>query len=99
MIGRRRNRGWLLRAIGVLWAGAAAAQPAPGLDVPILYIERLVERPATLSSLDRPPADAGLQGARLGVAEVLTTGRLTGQRATLAERVVGPEEDLGAALR
>ncbi|MDO9709726.1 ABC transporter substrate-binding protein [Paracraurococcus lichenis] len=83
----------------LLWGMAAAAQPAATRDIPILYLERSIERPATLSSLDLPPTDAGLQGARLGLADAMAAGRLIGQRVTLAERVLEPGADLAEALR
>lgn len=101
MAGERHVKGVLRRTIVALLAGFVATTPVPAaaFDLPILYLERRVERPATLSSLDRPPADAGLQGARLGVADAMAAGRALGQRIALAERIIVAEEDLAAAVQ
>src|SRR5690349_4596611 len=92
--------GWTRRAVAGAMLGAALPVPArsAGLDVSILWLERRVDRPATLSSLDQPPADEGRPGARVAIAEAMATGRLLGQRFTLAERLLEPDDDLSAAL-
>ena len=57
----------------------------------MVYLERQVERPPVLYNLGPPPPDAGLMGARLGLADNATTGRFLGQTYVLDEVVVAPE--------
>jgi len=68
-------------------------------DIEILYLEHQQERPATLSNLDAPPEDDGLQGARLGIADNNTTGRFLKQSYRLREVVVAPDGDFLAAAK
>lgn len=49
--------------------------------------------------LDPPPADEGVAGARLGVADDNTTGRFTGQHFSLDEVVVPQGGDVAAGFR
>lgn len=49
------------------------------------YLALAVKRTYPLSYLDQPPADEGVQGARLGLADDRTTGGFTGQDFELAE--------------
>lgn len=108
-----RGSGRLARRLGSL-AGAAlvalsfpvASSPfAPAalaqdrMDVAIAYLERVRERPPTLSNLDPVPADEGLAGARLAVEDNATTGRFLGQDYRLIERVVEADGDWTAAAR
>lgn len=79
-------------------ASALALVPAGALaqgetQIPLLYLERQVDRPPTLSNLDKPPDDLGLAGARLGLSDNTTTGKFLGQRFTLEARVVPPPGD------
>lgn len=67
---------------------------ADRLEVDILYLEQTVERPPALSNLDPPPADQGLRGAELGVADSNTTGRFLGQSFRLIPVVVTSQEDV-----
>ena len=70
-----------------------AALPARAeLPVDILYLERKTPRPPTLSNLDPPPEDSGLQGARLAVEDNATTGGFLGHAYTLDEVIVGEDE-------
>jgi ABC transporter substrate binding protein (PQQ-dependent alcohol dehydrogenase system) len=72
----------------------ARAQDAP-LAIGCLSLRPPRAIAATL--LDPPPADEGVQGARLGLADTATTGRFTGQGFALEERrAEGPEEALDA---
>lgn len=77
-------------------AGAAGfallALAAPAEEVRIDLIERQVTPPPTLSNLFAPPSDLGLAGARLGVADVGTTGRFMGDSFRLEETLVSPED-------
>ncbi len=77
-----------LTAVGPAIAGGAAPaepaaateQPADGrLLVSILYARERRELPLPLSFLDLPPADDGLAGAKLAIADNNTTGRFLNQ--------------------
>ncbi|TCZ64893.1 ABC transporter substrate-binding protein [Roseicella aquatilis] len=96
---RPRPRRSLLPALllGLLLSCAAAAEPAPVLGIGYLAWRPPPARPVASTLLDPPPEDEGVQGARLGLADNETTGRFTGQRFALEERIVrGPEEALEA---
>jgi ABC transporter substrate binding protein (PQQ-dependent alcohol dehydrogenase system) len=69
------------------------------VEIEILYIERQQPRPATLSNLDAPPGDEGLQGARLGIADNTTTGRFLNQTYRLREVIVPAGGDFLAAAK
>ncbi len=62
----------------LLPVSALAAQ-----TVQIDYLRLDASRPAPSTMLDPPPADTGLLGARLGLADTNTTGRFTGQNFVL----------------
>ncbi len=65
--------------------------------VPIAYItERIAHVP--LSLVEPILTDAGVQGARLGIADNNTTGRFLGQKFVLDEAVVPEGGDVGAAF-
>ena len=85
-----------LGAALALLAGAAAAQPAP---LGIGYLAWRPPQPLASTLLDPPPADEGVQGARLGLADNETTGRFTGQRFALEERLARSPEEALEALR
>lgn len=57
---------------------ASEAKPA-GLVIPVLYLKQSYERPAPLSLLDIPPADDGVAGAKLAIADNNTTGKFLNQ--------------------
>ena len=81
-----------------------AAAPAAGIcaesqTVAIGWLSQAVRRTLPLSYLDQPPADEGLLGARLGIADSNTTGQFTGQSFELVERVVAEDGDVAAAFR
>lgn len=87
-----------LAILGVVLAAPvspAAAQPVQ--EVRVAYLSRAVALPPGLSVLDTPPEDAGLQGARLAIADNNTTGRFTGQSFTLVESVLPEAGDVAAA--
>ncbi|TDH63725.1 branched-chain amino acid ABC transporter substrate-binding protein [Dankookia rubra] len=75
---------------------AAAAQAAP---LPIGYLSLRPPRPVASTLIEPPPADEGVQGARLGLADNATTGRFTGQSFTLGERRAEEPEAALEALR
>lgn len=62
---------------------AAPPTPPVRIEVPYLFVPRVRETPQTF--LDPPPADEGVQGARLAIADNQTTGRFTGQAFALRE--------------
>lgn len=90
----KRTAFGLVAALGFL-AGPAWAD----LEITITYLEQAVDRPPVLTNLDPIPEDEGLAGARLGLADNLTTGRFMGQSYTLEERVVAVGEDWLEAAR
>ncbi|HXO90591.1 MAG TPA: ABC transporter substrate-binding protein [Stellaceae bacterium] len=67
--------------------------------VKIGWLSQTVNRTEAHAYLDRPPADEGIQGARLGIADNSTTGHFTGQLFQLVERLAPVEGDIAAAFR
>ncbi len=82
---------------GVAHAGeqpsAAAPEAAAGAPahVALVYLALSVKRSFPESYLDQPPADEGLAGAAVALADDNTTGRFTGQDFTL-DPVSAPDE-------
>jgi len=65
---------------------AAESDKTPAADVqqvPILYLKQLRDKNPPLSLLDLPPADDGVAGAKVGIADNNTTGQFTKQNFTL----------------
>lgn len=96
------GRGLRSAVVGVLaavaWLAVFVPLAAAGTEIPILYLERQTPPPVTLSNIDAPPRDDGLQGARLGIEDNNTTGRFLEQSFTLTEMIVPPDGDfLGQA--
>ena len=87
-----RIAGFLL---ALLIAGPALAED----EVTIAVVSAMREPIQPVSPLDRPAADAGLAGARLGIADNATTGRFTGQRFTLVERILPTDGDPAELVR
>ena len=102
-IGSRLRRALLalsvLAALMALPLGAASAQEPESSAVKIGFLGVQAKREAPLPYLDPPPADEGVAGARLGVADDNTTGRFTGQHFALAEALVPEGGDVAAAFR
>jgi len=69
----------------------ALAQEARAVGIGVL--RQLREEPAWVTNLTRPPEDEGFAGARLGLRENETTGRIVGQGFKLTEASVPPGED------
>ena len=69
------------------------------LEVTIGYVERVRPPVAVLSNLETIPADQGLAGAELGVADNNKSGKFLGQEFVLEQRIVDQEEDLLEAAR
>ena len=89
-----------------LLASLAAPQPgraqpaAPAAEALRLgYLGFVPQRVLASTFLDPPPRDEGLAGAQVGMADNSTTGRFTGQRFELVERLLEREEDAVAAFR
>ena len=72
---------WCLVAGLIGWAGMAAAQ----VDVVVTYLTLDDRKPPTLSDIDPDPADLGIAGARLGLADNATTGQFLNHTYTMTE--------------
>jgi ABC transporter substrate binding protein (PQQ-dependent alcohol dehydrogenase system) len=72
---------------------------ADGAAVSIAFLSQAVPQPAPRDYLDAPPADEGVQGARLAIDDNNTTGRFTGQTFALEEFVVPAQGDVAAAFQ
>ena len=86
---------WCLASVVAGWASVAAAQ----VDVVVTYLRLDDRKPPTLSDIDPDPADLGIAGARLGLADNATTGQFLNHRYTLAEITETTAEALLAASR
>ncbi len=80
-------------AAALLGGSAMAAEP---VTIPIVYLALTLQHPQPSTLLDPIPTDEGQQGARVGLADVQTTGAFTGQRFTLDEKVL-PDPDAAVA--
>jgi ABC transporter substrate binding protein (PQQ-dependent alcohol dehydrogenase system) len=72
--------------LALMAAPAFAQTPAPPIEID--YLGLTVERSLPLSYLDQPPADEGVQGARVAMADNETTGQFLGQSYHLTEDMV-----------
>ncbi|MFC5356120.1 ABC transporter substrate-binding protein [Azospirillum himalayense] len=91
-----------LLAGGLCASPAAFSQEAAPADIStvrIAYLTQEVEHPPALSNLDEPPADEGLAGATLAVADNNSTGRFLKQRFALEAVTVPIDGDPAQALR
>jgi ABC transporter substrate binding protein (PQQ-dependent alcohol dehydrogenase system) len=86
------GRGWKQAVVGLaaaaLFAASASAQSQAPATVNITYLALQVPHTLPLSYLDQPPADEGLAGAKLGLADNQTTGQFLNQSFHLDEAVV-----------
>jgi ABC transporter substrate binding protein (PQQ-dependent alcohol dehydrogenase system) len=92
----------VLAAGSVAWADETApvtAEPAQAaqeaakvLTVPIVYLKETSEKSEPISLLDIPPADDGVAGAKLGVADNNTTGKFVNQNFVLDVREGGIDD-------
>ena len=71
---------------------------ADGLAIRFGYLQWQPDRGPALAQLVPEPADAGLQGARLAIADNLSTGRFLGQHHELESVIAESEEALLEAL-
>lgn len=90
-------------ALGLMalpWNGFVFAADKEPNEVRIAYLTQEIERPPALSNLAwlRPPADDGVQGARLGIDDNNTTGRFTKQHFVLEEQTIPLDGDVTAAV-
>ena len=89
----------VLAAVMALTFGSPRAEEQGPAALKIGFLGEQMKREAPLPYLDPPPADEGVAGARLGVADDNTTGRFTGQQFTLTEALVAEGGDVAAAFR
>lgn len=76
----RRRVPWLLTALVLSIQGQAAKAASDPIRIPIVYVTRGYPAPQPPSRVDISPANAGLAGARLGIAEINTAGAFLGYR-------------------
>ena len=80
----------------------ATAPPSHAQDiatVDITYLSLQVKRSFPLSYLDQPPADEGIQGARLALADNQTTGKFLNQDYTLDEAAAPSDDQVVAKFK
>ena len=77
----------------------AAEPPKTPVTIDIAYVGLAVARAQPASLLDKPPADEGLLGARLGLADDQTTGTFIGQHFAMSESVVAEADAAVAAAQ
>lgn len=100
MLEGKSIKSWIVvLAAAALWLALSMTYALAQTAIEILYLEHQQPRPATLSNLDAPPEDEGLQGARLGIADNNTTGRFLNQSYRLREVIVPEDGDLLAAAK
>lgn len=74
------------------------AAPAP-LQVNLLYVSRQYVEPPPLSLVKKIVTDAGIQGARIGVADTNRTGRFLNQDYHLSEMILSLDDDFKAKVK
>ncbi|WP_386680614.1 ABC transporter substrate-binding protein [Loktanella sp. R86503] len=84
---------WCIAGCLIGWAGVAAAQ----VDVAVTYLRLDDRKPPTLSDFDPDPADLGIAGAQVGLADIATTGQFLNHTYELTEVVATTQADLLAA--
>ena len=72
---------------------------AQDLNVPLVWLRHAEPERPVLSNLDPIPEDRGRAGAKLALADNLTTGKFLGQTYTLEVVEIGPEDDPLPAAR
>jgi ABC transporter substrate binding protein (PQQ-dependent alcohol dehydrogenase system) len=75
---------------------ASGAEPAP---MPVVWLALASKKSLPSTMLAPPPADEGVAGARVALAENATTGKFTGQTWTLEERQAPDETGVLDAFR
>jgi ABC transporter substrate binding protein (PQQ-dependent alcohol dehydrogenase system) len=94
----RRRLPLLLMILTVFLTARAADLHADGQTVRIGWLSQAQQRNWPLSYLDQPPADEGIQGSRLGIADNNTTGHFAGQSFVLVESVAPEGGDVTVAF-
>lgn len=84
---------------GALALGLAATAAEADLDIPVTYLRAEQPAPPVLSNLDPDPEDLGIAGARMALADNLTTGQFMGHRYALDVVSVAPDGDVLSAAR
>ena len=98
-IGRLVRRAMLAALFGVAVAPGAFAQTGDDAQTVVIgYLTQEQEPPIPLSFLDPILTDEGVQGARLALADNISTGRFMGQDFELREFIVAETGDLSAAV-
>lgn len=95
MIGWRTILSGILALPCLVATGTAGAETA----IHIHYLTVEVPPPPTLSDLDTVPDDAGVAGARLGLADNATTGQFLGHVYSMNESRVPVDGDIAGAAR
>ncbi len=93
-----RRRAAILAGLAAICLAAPAASAEPEV-VRIAYLGQAVARPPPLSLIETVAEDAGIQGARLALADDNTTGRFTKQAYELEEVIVPADGDPVTAFR
>lgn len=90
-----------MRHLCLTLAGLAftASSALADLAIPMVYLKQEQALPPTLSNLDPLPGDLGDAGARLGLADNLTTGQFMGHAYTLETMTVPVGGDLQQAAQ
>ena len=92
------RRATILAGLAAICLAAPAASAEPEV-VRIAYLGQAVARPPPLSLIETVAEDAGIQGARLALADDNTTGRFTKQAYELEEVIVPADGDPVTAFR
>ena len=87
----------LLKCLLLAFCVSFGTQAAGAAEIAIGYIHPQ-KRPIALSLLDRAPADLGVAGAEVAIADNNTTGRFTGQEYSLASIGVDGQDAALAAV-
>ncbi|MDD8022653.1 MAG: ABC transporter substrate-binding protein [Paracoccaceae bacterium] len=85
----------VIAALCAAWLGTSAGAATLRID----WLERQVTPPPVLSNLQAEPGDLGLAGAELGLGDITTTGKFTGQTYDLRQTVVPPQAAFLPAAR
>ena len=93
------KHGYMRSAYAGLGLLLAFASTAHAVDIRVLYLERQVERPPTLSVLETIPEDLGRAGAELALKENTATAQFLGHTYALETVVVPADEDFDAAAQ
>ncbi|ACP21778.1 conserved hypothetical protein (plasmid) [Sinorhizobium fredii NGR234] len=95
----KRRISWKISAC-LLVALAGSSGPARAeITVAMTYLRQEVQAPPVLSNLDPIPADLGIAGAEVALADTETTGSFLGHHYTLKVISVAPGGDIAAAAK